>query len=153
MAESLALTDFADALRQMAENADKVADQHDIAKMARLQDLVAVLRDKAQQDADLIAELRRRVASAGRALDGISQLRGKALKGDQSGSVVDILADALLLISEDGCESFIEPWSCRDEESGRNRSDPLGTSGLWCDACVARDALERAGWIEDCDVQ
>jgi len=143
MPSDLSVTGFADALRQMAANADRVADRHDIAKMARLQDLVAAQRDQAQRDADLIAELRRQAVAMGRSLDGIGKML-RTVPGDD----VKILADALLLISEQRCESFTGSWSCRDERSGKSRRSEHGTCGVWCDPCIARDALERAGWTD-----
>lgn len=143
----MSVKDFADALRQMADNADRVAERHDVAKIGRLQDLVLTQRNQAERDADLIAELRKQVEAMGRSLDAISQLR-KTVLVDQHACLprVQILADALLLIGEDHCESFTGSWSCRDEGSGKTRRGGGGTAGLWCDSCVARDALERAGW-------
>lgn len=135
--------DFANALRQMAENADRVAERHDVAEMDQLHVKIGVLQAKASRDGDLIAELRKHVEVMGRSLDGI----GKMLR-TVSGDDVKILADALLLISEDHCESFTGHWSCRDEGSGKVRRGSVGTAGLWCDSCIARDALERAGWTD-----
>lgn len=139
----LTVHDFAAALRQMADNADRVADRHDIAKMARLQDLALTLKNQAQRDAGLIAELRRQAASMARSLDGIARAIVKV-----DGDDVKILADALLLISEGfGCRNFTGSHSCRDDSSGKDRRSPYGADA-WCSPCIARDALERAGWTD-----
>jgi hypothetical protein len=143
MPSDLSVNDFASALRQMADNADRVADRHDVAEMDQLHVKIGILTARAQRDGDLIAELRRQAVSMGRSLDGI----GKMLR-TVSGDDVKILADALLLISEDRCANFTGSWSCRSDGSGKSRRGPYGTSALWCDPCVARDALERAGWTD-----
>lgn len=135
---------FADALRQMAENADRVADRHDIAKMDRLQNLVLTQRSQAQRDADLIAELRRQAEAMGRSLDGIGKLRKIAMVDDCVRDVVQILTDALLIIGEQGCSNYVGS-SC--QRSGRGRRAEF-TAERWCDECIARDALERAGWTD-----
>lgn len=134
------IQDFAAALRQMADNADRVAEYHDVAEMDQLRVAVADQAAKAERDADLIAELRRQVISMGRSLDAIGRLRLSVLDGDRS--AVQILADALLVISGP-CRNFAGTASCRDEGSGRTRGGEYGAT-CWCDPCIARDALKRA---------
>jgi hypothetical protein len=132
------LGDFANALRQMADNADKLSERHDVAQMAALRAEVDTQAAKAQRDSDLIAELRRQVEVMGRSLDGIGRMRKAVLAGDQA--AVQILADALLVLDGD-CATYTR-GSCRN--SSRRRS-ALFTADAWCERCVARDALERAG--------
>lgn len=97
-----------------------------------------------QRDADLIAELRRHVEIMGRSLDGIGRLRKTYLVGEQAGDVVQILADALLIIGERRCSNYVGS-SC--QRSGRGRRAEF-TAERWCDECIARDALDRAGWTD-----
>lgn len=134
------IIDFAKALRLLADNAEALSERHDVAQMARLRheaDERAVL---ARRDGDLIDELRRQVQSMGRSLDAIGRLRKNQLT--HPADAVQILADALLVI--DGpCSNYTGPASCR-EYRHRTRGAKY-TAEAWCDQCVARDALERAG--------
>lgn len=136
------IQDFAAALRAMADNVDVLAERHDVAKMARLQQLVVEQSGKAQRDTDLIDELRRQVQAMGRSLDAIGRLRKNHLA--EPADSVQILAEALLIIGGTGCSSYHSGWSCRQERSGRSRVAEC-TAEAWCPECVARDALERAG--------
>lgn len=135
------IKDFAAALRQMAANADDLADRHDVAKMASLRSLVEAQTAKADRDSDLIDELRRQVSAMGRMLDAIGRTRKNVMFGDKD--AVQVLTEALLVIAgEVHCESFMSPGSCRT--AGRTRGARY-TDDAWCATCVARDALERAG--------
>lgn len=134
------IADFAGALRQMADNAEALAERHDIAEIAGLRRQVDGQAARAQRDADLIDELRRQLLAHGNSLDAIGRLRKSVLAGDRPADVVQILVDALLLI-DGGCESFTS-GRCRD--AGRIRFAPY-TAEAWCQSCVAHDALERAG--------
>lgn len=55
---------------------------------------------------------------------------------------VAYLIEAALLIDEDGCATFTS-GRCSDPHSGRSRRSRYGAD-RWCDACIARDALDRA---------
>lgn len=134
------IIDFAGELRQMARNAEALAERHDIAEIAGLRRQVEEQAAKAQRDSDLIGELRRQVESMSRSFDALRRLRKGALGAGPP--AVEILADALLNIN-DGCESFTS-GSCREAGSGKTRT-PLFTADAWCNSCVAHDALERAG--------
>lgn len=134
------LIDFAGALRQMAANAETLANRHDLRHVAQLYQQVDDQAAAARRNADLVTELRRQVEAMGRVLDGIGRMRRVALNGDQA--AVQILADALFVI--DGqCEHFTSS-SCRSDTSGKTRGAPY-LADAWCMPCVARDALERAG--------
>lgn len=134
------ITDFAAALRQMAANADLVAERHDVTKVAVLQRLIDQQDAQMQRNADLIDELRRQVAASGRTLDAIGKLR--VMADYQRSATLQILADALLLISRHGCSNYTR-GSCRDYRH-RTRG-AAATADAWCEECVALDALERAG--------
>jgi hypothetical protein len=135
------ISDFAGGLRQMADNADRLSERHDVAEMAGLRRQLEEQAVKARRDADLIAELRRQARSMNRSLDGIGRLRRGVLNGDVD--AVQILADALLVL--DGpCENYTA-GSCR-HHPGRTRGASF-TAEAWCGPCVARDALERAGLV------
>lgn len=138
------ITDFAAALRGMADNADVLAKRHDVADMARLRRQVADQAVDSQRDADLIDELRRQAAGMGRSLDAIARLRGTDIR-----SAVTIFGDALMLLAGP-CANYIpDSWTCRTEGVSRTRGARPGTAA-WCVQCVARDALERAGvGVED----
>jgi hypothetical protein len=140
----LNIEDFAAGLREMADNADRVAKYHDVAEMDQLRVANVAAKITGQRNGDLIAELRRQVEAMGRSLDAIGTLRRSALAGEDSPRMVQILADALLIIAADHCESFTGSHSCRDEGSGKNRTGDFGSAGLWCDPCIALDALKRA---------
>lgn len=137
------ISDFAGGLRQMADNADRLSERHDVAEMAGLRRQVEEQAVKARRDADLIDELRRQAKSLGRSLDGIGRLRKSVLRGDAD--VVQILADALLVL--DGPCTIYTAGSCRDHP-GRKRGAPF-TAEAWCEPCVARDALTRAGLVRE----
>lgn len=73
------IRDLADALRDMAGNADRVAEYHDVAEMGSLRAEVVRLMAEAQRDADLVEELRKHVEIMGRQLDAIGRMRKAAL--------------------------------------------------------------------------
>lgn len=131
------IQDFAAALRAMAGNVDVLADRHDVAKMAQLQQLVVEQSAKAQRDADLIDELRRQVVAMGRSLDAIGRLRRTG-----NGSSHTIFGDALLILAGARCSRYTS-GSCRDNP-GLTRT-AAGTADATCSECVAGDALERVG--------
>jgi hypothetical protein len=54
---------------------------------------------------------------------------------------VCIATDALHLIDQHGCTTFTR-GRCLDATSGKKRGAKYGAD-KWCDACVARDALNR----------
>lgn len=54
----------------------------------------------------------------------------------------DPVRDALMLIDKYGCTNFIGE-RCSDPGSGRVRGARYGADA-WCDACIARDALEKS---------
>lgn len=137
------IVDFAAALRQMADNADQLADRHDVAEMAALRRQVDEQAAKARRDADLIAELRRQVTAAWRSLDAIGRMRKNVLALKES-DAVQILAEALMVIDRD-CDNYTGPSTCREDASRTRRAE--FTADAWCDPCVARDALERAGAV------
>ena len=56
-------------------------------------------------------------------------------------SRITTATDALHLIDLCGCTTFTGP-RCLDSTSGRKRGAECGADA-WCDACVARDALNR----------
>jgi hypothetical protein len=134
------IVDFASALRQMADNAEALSERHDVADMAALRRQVTEQAVKAQRDGDLIDELRKQLQVMGRSLDAIGRMR-KHVLAMKAPDAVQILAEALLVIG-DRCASFMSPASCRT--AGRVRGAKYGDE-KWCDQCVARDALERAG--------
>lgn len=134
------ITDFAAALRGMADNVDVLADRHDVKDMAQLRRDAAQHEADRRRDADLIDELRRQVAASGRTLDAIGKLR--VMADYQRSAAAQILADALLLISRNGCSNYTR-GSCRDYRH-RTRG-AAATADAWCEECVALDALERAG--------
>lgn len=139
------IRDFAAALRGMADNVDIIADRHDVTEVVRLRESLDEHMVRARRDGDLIDELRRHAEIMGRRLDAIGKLRRNALVGERAGDVVEILADALLLIAEDRCASFTTPEGCLSPTTGRVRGAKFGAEA-WCDACIARDALVRAGY-------
>lgn len=55
---------------------------------------------------------------------------------------VAYLVEAALLIEATGCTTFTS-GRCSDPHSGRSRRSRYGAD-RWCDACIARDALDRA---------
>lgn len=136
------IADFAAALRQMADNADRLSERHDVAGMAQLRQQVEEQATQAQRDADLIDELRRQLATCAMRLDAIGTLRKNVLTGARPFDVVQILGDALLILAG-SCASYTGPSSCRDDP-GRTRVAEYAADS-WCESCVARDALERAG--------
>jgi hypothetical protein len=138
------IPDFADALRQMAANADRLAERVDLREVAGLRRQVEEQASKAERDADLIAELRRQVEAMGRSLDAIGRMRKRMQMGDAADGV-QILVDALQLAARDGCENFADGWSCSG--AGRTRG-AMYAAKAWCLPCVARDGLERAGALE-----
>lgn len=145
MSDGIQMKDFAGALRQMANDADWLAERHDVADMADLRRQVHEQAVKARRDSDLIDELRRQLAAMGRSLDAISRLRRNAqIAPADKGTVIKVLAEALLVI--DGpCDNYIpDSWTCRTEGVGRTRGARYSAEA-WCVQCVARDALERAG--------
>lgn len=89
------ITDFAAALRAMADNVDVLAERHDVKDMAQLRRDAAQHEAERRRDADLIDELRRQVAASGRTLDAIGKLR--VMADYQRSAAIQILADALLL--------------------------------------------------------
>lgn len=131
------ITDFAAALRGMADNVDVLADRHDVKDMAQLRRDAAQHEADRRRDADLIDELRRQVAASGRTLDAIGKLRVMA-----DYQRIQVTVEALLLIGRDGCSNYTS-GSCRDYRH-RTRG-AVATADAWCGECVARDALERAG--------
>jgi hypothetical protein len=137
------ISDFAGALRQMADNADQLGERHDVAEIAALRRQVEEQAVKAQRDGDLIDELRRQVKMMGRSLDGVGRMR-KGVLALKSSDAVQILAEALFVL--DGpCANYIpDSWTCRTEGVGRTRAAKYGAEA-WCPQCVAHDALERAG--------
>lgn len=138
------ITDFAAALRGMADNADKLAERHDVLEIAGLRRAVDDQAAKISRDQDLIDELRRQLAAVTRYVDGIARMRRTIVPGDTEA----VLAEALMLIAGDRCSSFTS-GSCRSATSGKTRGAPY-MAEAWCDECIARDALERAGvGIED----
>lgn len=141
---STEIRDFAGALRQMADNADQLADRHDLRYIAQLHQRIDEQSATVRRKLDLVDELRRQLASSNRSLDAIASLRRNALTspGDKSG-VIQVLADALVLLAGDRCSSFTS-GSCRSATSGKTRRAPY-LADAWCTECVARDALERAG--------
>ena len=132
------ITDLADALRALGACADQLAERYDLAEMAGLHLVVAEQASKAQRDDDLIAELRKQLASLVRTVDAISRARRNTLAGPAD--IVQVLAEALMVI--DGDCSHYGGSVCRT--SGRTRR-ASGAADTWCTRCVARDALERAG--------
>lgn len=132
------IKDFAAALRAMAENADVLAERHDVAKMAQLQRDAAEHAVKVSRDADLIDELRRQVQAMGCSLDAIGRLRRNV--HTEPADAAQVLADALLVIGH-RCSTYRAPAECRTEPS-MTRGAPYGADA-WCAQCVARDALER----------
>lgn len=139
------ISDFANALRQMADNADHLSERHDVAGMAGLRRQVEEQAVKARRDSDLIDELRRQVKAMGRSLDGIGRMRKNvlALKTTDA-DAAQILAEALFVL--DGpCAHYVpDSWTCRTEGVGKTRGARYGADA-WCVQCVVRDALERAG--------
>jgi hypothetical protein len=135
--------DFAADLRQMAAHAEQLAERQDVASVAELRRDLQQRNDQVDRDGDLIAELRRQVEVMGRSLDGIGRMRKGTLAGDQA--AVQILTDALLIIAGDRCAAFTS-GSCRSVGAGKTRGAPYGADA-WCEQCVARDALERAGAV------
>lgn len=136
------IADFAAALRQMADNAEYLAERHDVAEVAVLRALVEEQAAKAQRDSDLIDELRRQVGGTVRALDAIGQMRRHVLNM-KAPDAVQVFTDALLIIAGTGCSNYTSR-SCRDASSGRTRTAAFSAEA-WCQECVAADALERAG--------
>jgi hypothetical protein len=137
------ISDFARMLRRAADDADALAERHDLRHMAQLCQQVDEQAVKAQRDSDLIDELRRQVRAMGRSLDGIGRLR-KGVLALKETDAVQILAEALFVL--DGpCANYIaDSWTCRTEGVGRTRGARYGAEA-WCHQCVAHDALERAG--------
>lgn len=135
------ITDFAAGLRQMATDADKLAKRHDLSEVAELRRTIYARNAQAQRDEDLIVELRRQVESMARKLDAIGRMRKRVLFGE-SAEGVQILVDALLLIAGDRCTTFTPPANCLS--AGKTRGVRYGADA-WCEGCVARDALVRAG--------
>lgn len=139
---STEIRDFAGALRQMADNADQLAERHDLTHVAQLHQTVDEQAATARRNQDLVDELRRQVAGMGRSLDAIARLRRTG-----NGSAVTIFGDALLILAGTGCSNYTT-GSCRDYRH-RTRG-AAATADAWCTECVARDALERAGvGVED----
>lgn len=136
------IRDFAVAMRQMADNVELLAERHDVAEMGRLREAVAAHAVQARRDADLVEELRRQNVVMGRSLDAIGRLRKTVVFGDRA--AVQILADALLLI-EGQCSNYTTADGCTSESSGRVRGAATDADS-WCDECIARDALTRAGY-------
>lgn len=141
MSDGMEISDFAGALRQMADNALLVAERHDVAEIAALRRQVEEQAVKAQRDGDLINELRRQARAMGRSLDAIGRLR-ESVKAEPA-DAVQILGDALLLIAGERCSTFTS-GSCRNGTSGKVRGAKYGADA-WCEPCIAFDALERAG--------
>lgn len=139
--ECLEVSDFAGVLRLMADNADHLAQRHDVAEMAGLRRRVAEQEVQVRRDADLIAELRRQLQSVWRQLDSIGRIRKLVLVGEAADGV-QILVDALLILAGERCSTYTS-GSCRDDR-GRTRTAEC-TADAWCGECVAHDALERAG--------
>jgi hypothetical protein len=83
------ISDFAGALRQMADNALLVAERHDVAEIAALRRQVEEQAVKAQRDGDLIDELRRQVKMMGRSLDGVGRMRKGVLAFEGFGRGAD----------------------------------------------------------------
>lgn len=131
------ITDFAAALRGMADNADELAQRNDVLKVAGLLRAVDDQAVKIRRDEDLIDELRRQLAAVTRYVDGIAQMRRTIVPGDTEA----VLAEALILIAGERCSSFTS-GTCG--HAGRTRGAPY-LADAWCHECIARDALERAG--------
>lgn len=145
---STEIRDFAGALRQMADNADQLAERHDLRHVAQLHQMIDDQSAAARRNQDLVDELRRQVAGMGRSLDTIGRIRKSVLTGHAPADVVQILVDALVILAGVRCSSFTS-GSCRSATSGKTRGAPY-LADAWCTECVARDALERAGvGVED----
>lgn len=137
------IADLAAALRGMAGNVDVLAERHDVKDMAQLRREAAEHEVARRRDADLIDELRRQLKSTWRSLDAIGGLRKIVLTGHAPADVVQILADALIILAGPRCSTYTS-GSCRDANSGKTRGARF-TAYAWCGECVAWDALERAG--------
>lgn len=131
---------FAAALREMADEADRLAKRHDMVQVAGLLRDVNDQAAKIQRDQDLIDELRRQVAAYGRSLDAIGRMRRHVLDM-KAPDAVQVFAEALVLIAGERCSSFTS-GTCG--HAGRTRGAPY-LADAWCHECIARDALERVG--------
>lgn len=134
------IKDFSAALRAMARNVDVLAERHDVAQMAQLRQEAADHVVQTRRHQDLIEELRRQVAAMERSLDGIGRMR-RTVEADPL-AAVPVLVEALMVIYGE-CENYTGSASCR-VHSGRTRRADCAVEA-WCEQCVARDALERAG--------
>ena len=137
------IADFAAGLRQMAAHADLLAIRHDMVEVAGLRRQVDEQTVKAQRNCDLIDELRLQVQIMGQASDAIGRMRKNLTTSERPAEAVQILVDALLVIDGPCRHYAVGSYACREDDS-RTRGAEYAADA-WCEPCVARDALERAG--------